>query len=146
MTTKANKQHDAAAATGLHADAAAVDTSTGEILNAPSITNHGWPEGFEEYDLSYDNYETWDWDTKPLLVGQVTQTKTVNLKRRGVATDVLMMIVMVGDTEHAIWETAQLKKYMQDSFAGQHVAIRYQGMIDLPGGRRMRDFKVGTRG
>lgn len=144
--TKASKQHDDAAATGLHADAAAVDTSTGEIVNAPSIFNHGWPEGFEEYDLSYDNYETWDWENSPLMVGQVTQTKTVNMKRRGVATDVLMMIVMVDNTEWAIWETAQLKKLMVESHPGQHVAIRYVGMEDLPGGKRMRKFEARTRG
>ena len=146
MNTKATKQHDEAAAKGLHADATAVDTNTGEILNAPSVANHGWPEGFTEYDLSYDNYATWDWEANPLLVGQVTQTKTVNLKRRGVATDVRMMIVMVGDPEHAIWETAQLKKLMIESFAGQHVAIRYMGMEDLPGGKRMRKFEARVRG
>jgi len=146
MPSKAHKQQDETAAKGLHADAADINTSTGEIFNAPSITNHGWPEGFEEYDLSYDNYETWDWENSPLMVGQVTQTKTVNMKRRGVATDVLMMIVMVDNTEWAIWETAQLKKLMVESHSGQHVAIRYMGMEDLPGGKRMRKFEARTRG
>ena len=146
MTTKANKQHDAAAATGLHADAAAVDTSTGEIVDAPNGSAEGWPAGFEEYDLSYDNYESWDWDLNPMMTGQVTQTKTVNMKRRGVATDVLMMIVMVDNTEWAIWETAQLKKLMTDSFAGQHVAIKFTGMEELQGGKRLRKFEARVRG
>ena len=128
------------------ADDLVVDIETGELQNAPDADSSKWPEGFEAFDLSYEEHKAWDWDANPTMLGKVTSVKTVMLKRKGKDTEVLMMVVGVDDTEYAIWETAALKPLMEKTYAGQHVAIRFLGMEKRPGGRRMRRFEARTRG
>jgi len=124
----------------------AVNKDTGEVIDKPEIATEEWPEGFEEYDLSYDNYDAWNWDTNPMLLGTVTHVKTIPLKRKGVMTDVIMVVVEVNGTEYAIWETAQLKQWQEKTFSGQDVAIKFTGMENIKGGKRIRNFQVRTRG
>ena len=113
---------------------------------AMSQAQSDFPEGFTTFDLSYDNYEAWDWNEHPMLIGVVTTQKVVPLKRKGVLTDVNMTVIDVGGTEFAIWETAQLKQWQEKTFSGQKVAIKFCGMENVKGGKRLRNFEVRVSG
>jgi hypothetical protein len=99
-----------------------------------------FPEGFEKYDTTIDDYPDHNWDTHTVLTGEVIKTKMATLERNDKEVEVQIVAVNNGNEVVALWETFSLKEFMGTLKKGDKVWIKCEGKKPMKGGKTLRIF------
>lgn len=105
----------------------------------------GIPAGYTQ--IQTGNFPpNWDFDKNPLLVGRVTENKTVPQKRGKKTVEVRIIYVADKNGElWAVWESKQLEAFMQQVKPKQEIFIRFDGVKKLPHKKTLKSYTVGVK-
>ena len=84
----------------------------------------------------------WDFLENPILEGVVQSKEAKHIKNPPPGRTENLFIIKVGDEDFAVFQSAKLKEWGEQTFVGQHVRIEYKGKKDIGHGRTMKDFTV----
>lgn len=88
-------------------------------------------------------FERWNWDTNPLLVGYFLGTKTIVPKNGGETFTVLAFLTLDGKTVECSGSKDLMRNLVTDDELGYRIyKIVFKGMIKLKTGATMRIFNI----
>lgn len=108
----------------------------------------GLPAGYKPITGGGDFAPAWDYEAKPVLEGTLISSKSVHIPARGKikASDKKVYTIEQKDGKQVVvWESAGLRA-LSEVKKGARVAVAHLGIRKISGGRKFREFAVGSAG
>ena len=113
---------------------------TNEQINTETV-----PEGWTVVEESNADVPKWDFEANPVMIGNVSQKQTINIKDGDTSRPTIVATVNVDGKDYIIWQSAALLSWLKEAYVGQAVYIKYKGKKSIGKGRTMKDFTVATQ-